>query len=114
MAEVGVAAHVQGHPDAYCPASGAARTSVRGAGIECDKQRRQGMRRDEGKAISFMRHRGGNPSIPLPAAPIEVRAFCHGRAKNQTMTLACPAIRGKTFPKVNYLTLLDRFLNDAA
>jgi hypothetical protein len=25
-----------------CPASGAARTSVRGAGIECDKQRRQG------------------------------------------------------------------------
>lgn len=37
-----VAAHVQEHPDAYCPASGAARTSVRGAGIECDKQRRQG------------------------------------------------------------------------
>ena len=36
-----VAAHVQGHPDAYCPASGAARASVRGAGIECDKQRRQ-------------------------------------------------------------------------
>jgi hypothetical protein len=28
-----VAAHVHGHPDAYCPASGAARTSVRGAGI---------------------------------------------------------------------------------
>ena len=24
-----VAAHVQGHPDAYCPASGTARTSVR-------------------------------------------------------------------------------------
>ena len=38
----GVAAHVQGHPDAYCSASGAARTSVRGARIECDKQRRQG------------------------------------------------------------------------
>jgi len=37
-----VAAHVQGHPDAYCAASGAARTSVRGVGIECDKQRRQG------------------------------------------------------------------------
>jgi len=28
--------------DAYCPISGAARTSVRGAGIECDKQRQQG------------------------------------------------------------------------
>jgi hypothetical protein len=36
------AAHVQGHPDAYCLASGAACSSVRGAGIECDKQRRQG------------------------------------------------------------------------
>ena len=34
------AAHVQGHPDAYCPASGAANTSVRGSGIKCDKQRR--------------------------------------------------------------------------
>ena len=29
------------HPDAYWPVSGAAGTSVRGAGIECDKQRRQ-------------------------------------------------------------------------
>jgi hypothetical protein len=37
-----VAPHVQGHPDAYCPASGATRTSERGARIECDKQRRQG------------------------------------------------------------------------
>jgi hypothetical protein len=36
-----VAAHVQGHPDAYCPASGAARISLRAARIECDKQRRQ-------------------------------------------------------------------------
>lgn len=34
--------------------------------------------------------------------------------KNQTMTLAYPAIRGKTFANVNYLTPLDRFLNDAA
>jgi hypothetical protein len=30
------------------------------------------------------------------------------------MTLACPSIRGKPFLDVNYLTLLDRFLSDAA
>jgi hypothetical protein len=44
MAEVAVSRlmfNVQGHSDAYCPASGAARTSVRDARIECDKQRRQ-------------------------------------------------------------------------
>jgi hypothetical protein len=49
------------------------------------------------------------------AAPVAVRAFCHGRPKNQTMARACPAIRGKPFfLSVNYLTLLNRFLNDAA
>jgi hypothetical protein len=31
------------------------------------------------------------------------------------VALACPAIRGKNFfLSVNYLTLLDQFLNDAA
>jgi hypothetical protein len=34
--------------------------------------------------------------------------------QHQTMALACPAIRGKTFPSVSYFTLLDRFLNDTA
>jgi len=43
--------------------------------------------------------RGGNPSIPMPAAPIGVRAFCHGGPKNRTIALACPAIRGKTFSR---------------
>src|SRR5262249_39751295 len=35
-----VTAHVQRHPDAYCPASRAAHSSVRDARIECDKRRR--------------------------------------------------------------------------
>jgi hypothetical protein len=63
-----VAAHVQGHPDAYCPASGASRTSVRGAGIECDKQRRHRCAMTKAKQ-QVLCVRGGNPSIPLPAAP---------------------------------------------
>jgi hypothetical protein len=33
---------------------------------------------------------------------------------NANMALACPAIRGNFFRCVNYLTLLDRFLIDAA
>src|ERR1700694_4163754 len=36
-----VAADVQGYPDAHRPAAGAAGSSVRGAGIECDRQQRQ-------------------------------------------------------------------------
>jgi hypothetical protein len=39
------------------------------------------------------------PEIPLPAAPIGVRAFAMDAPKNQTMALACPAIRGKLFTK---------------
>ena len=38
------------------------------------------------------------PEIPLSAAPIAVRAFAMD-AQNQTMALACPAIRGKLFTK---------------
>ena len=38
------------------------------------------------------------PEIPLPAAPIAVRAFAMD-AQNQTMALACPEIRGILFTK---------------
>src|SRR6516162_7311901 len=53
--------------------------------------------------------RGGNLSIPLPAAPIAVEAFSHGRPK--TRQSRSPASRSgeKFFRNVNYLTLLDRF-----
>jgi len=50
-----------------------ARTSVRGAGIECDKQRRQGCAMTKAKQ-QVLRATSGNPSILLPAALIAVRA----------------------------------------
>jgi Transposase DDE domain group 1 len=93
-----VAAHVQGHPDAYCSASGAARTRVRGAEIECDKQRRQGCAVTKG-SNKFYAPRGGTPSIPLPAAPIAVRAFCHGRPKTRQWRSPVPQSEEKLFPK---------------
>ena len=111
-----VAAHVQGHPDAYCLASRAARTSVRGAVIECDKQRWQGCAMTKANQ-QFYARRGGNPSIPLPTTPIAVRAFCFlpmdpQKPDNGARLSRNP--RKNFFLSVNYLTLLDRFLNDAA
>jgi hypothetical protein len=50
--KVAVSRLIQEYPDAYCPASGAARTSVRGAGYATNNE--AGMRHDEGKATSFM------------------------------------------------------------
>jgi len=47
--------------------------------------------------VLCLRHGASLPSIPLPAAPIAFRAFLLWTPKNQTMALACPAIRGKTF-----------------
>jgi hypothetical protein len=96
MAEVAVAAHDQGHPDAYCPASGAARTSVSGAEIECDRQRRQGCVTKGGN--KFYARRGGNPLIPLPAAPIAVRLLPR-TPKNQTMAFARPQSEENLFLK---------------
>ena len=93
-----VAAHVQGHPDAYCLASGADRTSERGAGIEYDKQRRQGCAMTKAKHHVYV-PRGGNPSIPLPAAPIAVRSFCHGRPTTRQWRLPVPQSEEKLFPK---------------
>ena len=84
------------HPDAYWPVSGAAGTSVRGAGIECDKQRELGCavtkakqqvlcatRREPINLAARGTHRGEGI---LPCTP-----------EKQTMALACPTIRGKTF-----------------
>src|SRR5262249_60112078 len=91
-----VAAHVQRHLDAYCPASGAARTSVRGAGIECDKQRRQGCAMTKAKHHVLCATRR-EPIDSAARGTHSGKGFCHGTPKNQTMALACPAIRGKTF-----------------
>lgn len=53
-----------------------------GAGIDCDKQRRQGCAMTKAKHHVLCATRR-NPSIPPPAAPIAVRAFCHGRPKTR-------------------------------
>jgi hypothetical protein len=74
------------------------------------------VRYDEVKAPSFMHHEAGihgNPSIPLPALPIAVRAFCHGPQKTRHWRSPVPQSEQKNFLSMNYLTLLDQFLNDA-
>ena len=91
-----VAAHVQGHPDAYCPASGAARSSVRGARIECDKQRRQGCAMTKAKQQVLCATRR-EPTDSAARGTHRVYGFLPWTPKNQTMALACPAIREKTF-----------------
>jgi hypothetical protein len=46
-------------------------------------------------------------------APIAVRAFAMGRPKTKQWRSPV-AIRGKLFPSVKHLTLLNRYLNDIA
>jgi hypothetical protein len=77
------------------PASGAARTSLRGARIECDKQRRQGCAMTKAKQQVLCATRQ-EPSIPCRRHPSRLGLFAMD-ARNQTMALARPAIRGKTF-----------------
>ena len=62
----------------------------------------------------FYARRGGNPSIPLPAAPMAVRAFAMGRPKTKQWRSPAPQSEENFFLSVNYLTLLNRFLKDAA
>ena len=50
----------------------------------------------------------------VPATPIAVRAFCHGRPKTRQWRSPVPQSEENVFLSVNYLTLLNRFLNDAA
>jgi hypothetical protein len=72
------------------------------------------VRHDEGKATSFMRHEAETHRFRCLRHPSRLGLFAM-EAQNQTVALACPAIRGKNFfLSVNYLTLLDQFLNDAA
>jgi hypothetical protein len=60
----------------------------------------------------------GNPSLPLPTAPVAAGALCHGAYK--TKQWRSPVLESEQcrvdefFPSVIYLTPPDRFLNDAA
>jgi hypothetical protein len=106
-----VAAHIQGHPNADWPALGAARDSVRGAGTHATNND-GGVRDNGGKATSFMRDEGKPVDFRCPGHPSWLGLFAMD-AQNQTMALACPAIREQLLLSVNYLTLFDRFLSNA-
>jgi len=94
-----VAAHVQGHPDAYCPAPGAARTRRE----RCKDRMRQtttaGVRHHKGKGTSFMRQEAGTYRFRCPRHPSLVRAFCHGRPKTRQWRSPVPRFGEKCFPK---------------
>ena len=91
-------AHVQGHPDAYCPASGAARTSMRGARIECDKQRRR-VCHHEGNATSFTRDETGTHRFRCPQNPSRLGLFASGSPKTRQWRSPVPQSEEKPFPK---------------
>ena len=76
--------------------SGAARTSVKGARIECDKQRRQGCAMTKAKQQVLCATRR-EPTDSAARGTHRVYGFLPWTPKNQTMALACPAIREKTF-----------------
>jgi hypothetical protein len=57
------------HPDAYCAAPGATRTGVRGARIECDKQRRQRSAMTKAMQQGFMCHEAGTNRLRCPRHP---------------------------------------------
>jgi hypothetical protein len=110
----GAAADAPRHPTADRPTAGAACASVRGAGIECHKQRRQGCAMTKAKHHVLCATRWEPIDSAPPAAPIAVRAFCHGRPKTRQWRSPVPQSEENFFLSVNYLTLLDRFLNAAA
>jgi hypothetical protein len=62
---------------------------VRGTGVRCNRERRQ-------KCALIEANPQATHCFGLPAAPVLGGACRHGR-KNQTMALASPAIREKTF-----------------
>jgi hypothetical protein len=56
----------------------------------------------------------GQQRLAGPSVEIAVRAFCRGRPKTRQWRSPVPRSEEKLFAKVNYLTLLGRFRNDAA
>jgi hypothetical protein len=80
---------------AYCPASGAARTSGRDARIECDKQRRQGCAMTKVKRQVLCATRREPVDHAAPRYPSRL-GFCHGRPKTKQW---CSTNREKLFPK---------------
>jgi hypothetical protein len=74
----GIAADVRGYLDAHRPVAGAARASVRGAGIEMRQIARERCALKKRKQ-RVSAPRGREPSLRLPAAPIAGGACRHRR-----------------------------------
>jgi hypothetical protein len=73
-----------------------------------------GVRHDEGKAPSFMRHEAGTHRFRCPQHPSRLGLFAMDAQKPDNGARLSRDPRKSFFLSVNYLTLLDRFLNDAA
>jgi hypothetical protein len=73
-----------------------------------------GVRHDEGKAPSFMRHESGIDRFRCPRHPSRLGLFAMDAQKPDNGARPSRNPSKKFFLSVNYLTLLDQFLNDAA
>jgi hypothetical protein len=88
-----IAADVRGYFDAHRPVAGAARTSVRGAGIEMRQIERQRCALKKTKQ-RVPAPRGRQPSLRLPAAPIAgVQLVAIDDRINRTVALVRAGIR---------------------
>ena len=72
-----------------------------------------GARHDEGKA-TVMRDEAGTHRFRCPRHPSRLGLFANGRPKTRQWRSPVPQSEKNFFLSVNYLTFLDRFLNDAA
>src|SRR6516225_11323133 len=98
-------------PPVAIPASFTYRNRLRDANATNNDGR---VRHDEGKATSFMRDEAGTHRFRRPRHPSRLELFGHGRPKTRHGVRLSRNPRKNFFLSVNYLTLLDRFLNDAA
>jgi hypothetical protein len=73
-----------------------------------------GVRHNEDKAPRFMRHEAGTHRFRCPRHPSRLGLFAMDAQKPDNGARLSRNPRKNFFLSVNYLTLLDRFLNDAA
>jgi hypothetical protein len=73
-----------------------------------------GVRRDEGKATSLVRDEAGTRRFRCPRYPSRLGLFAMDAQKPDNGARLSRNPRKNFFLSLNYLTLLNRFLNDAA
>jgi hypothetical protein len=87
---------------------------VKGVRMECDKQRGKGCPMTKAKQQVLCATTREPIDFAAPGAPVAGYGFCHGRPKTRQWDSPVQQSEEKLFLSVNYLTLLDRFLNNAA